>query len=180
MTDVAQPALAGSFVPASDVPPTGAEQLAALQDALDPTQSPVDLIVAAAPPPPVGRSYAFDFQAGRFVRAANGHAPAGTVGEATLRTWVEKCLGTSRGALPTQPPGYGLLNVHDLVGGPVGAPPTDLEQRIHDALTFHPRIASIADFGFAFDEDEEYLSVGFTIITDRDERVPVVALGVTL
>ncbi len=183
MADVPQAADTSipSFLPAADEPPSGQEQLDALQQALDPAQSPVDLIVQQAAPPPIGRSYDFDFPSRSFVRSANGHAPAHTVGEATLRKWIEKCLSTERGARPIHPPGYGLERMTDMYGGPVNqSPPVDLEQRIQDALTFHPRIAAVTDFGATFDPDDEYVAVTFTVITDRDERVPVQPIAVTL
>jgi hypothetical protein len=181
MADVAQPAnTVPSFLPANDQPATGQEQLDALQTALDPTQSPVDLVVAVEPPPPVGRSYAFDFDSGSFLRSGNAHAPIATTGLETLKAWIQKCLTTERGAFPIHPPEYGLQSAPDLFGGPVGAPPIDLEARIRDALTFHPRIANIADYGATWDPDDEYLSVSFTVVTDRDERVQVPNVAVTL
>lgn len=182
MADIAQPATnpVATFLPASDEPPSGKEQLDALQQALDPSSSPVDLVVAQEPPPPVGRSYAFDFTTRSFVRSQRGHAPATTVGLATLQAWCEKCLTTERGAFPIHPPGYGLTNAADMFGEPVGAPPLDLEARIKDALTFHPRIANVEDFGADWEQDEEYVSVSFTIITDRDERLTVDTVAVTL
>lgn len=169
-----------TFLPATDQVPSGQEQLDALQQALDPTQNPVDLIVTQAPPPPVGRSYSFDFVARRFVLGP-GHSPISTIGTETLQQWVEKCLSTERGAYSIYPPGYGLANISDLFGGPVtSSPPIDLEQRISDALTFHPRIASVTDFGATVDPDDEYVSVAFTVVTDRDETVPIPPVQVSL
>jgi len=159
-----------AFLPTADEPLTGKEQLDALQQALDP-EGQVDLVVSNDPPPPVGRSWAFDFETNRFVRSANGKGPAGTTGEATLRKWVEKCLSTARGAHPIHPPGYGLLNKDDVIGGPVAAVPVDLETRIRDALTFHPRIVNVTDFGVDYELDDDYVSVRFTVVTDRDETL---------
>lgn len=169
-----------SFLPTDDEPQSGQQQLDALQQALDPVASPVDLIVTAAPPPPVGRSYDYSFLSRRFVRAPGGKAPLGTIGESTLKLWVEKCLSTERGAHPIHPPGYGLASLSDLYGGPVTAPPADLEQRISDALTFHPRIASVTDFGVTDDPDDEYVSVTFSVVTDRDETIPIPPIQVSL
>lgn len=165
-TDIVQ------FVPTDDEPLFAEDALAALQDQLDPSQAP-DLIVSKATPVPLGRSPAFDFSTKRFDRRPGSKGPAWTTGDGTLKGWIEKCLMTARGAHPIHPPGYGLVRPQDIIGGPVTEPPADLAQRITDALTFHPRIASVRDFAFAFDPDDEYLAVGFTVITDRDEQLPV-------
>lgn len=164
-----------SFLPAGEGP-TAEETLQQLEDALDPSNR-VDLLVERDPPLPVGRSWQFDFLAGRFLPETTSHGVKETHGEATLRSWVEKCLATARGAHPIhkkpgEVPRYGMTRLDDLVGGPVVYPPADLEDRIRDALTFHPRIVDIADFGVAFDPDDDYVAVVFTVLTDTSDQVP--------
>jgi len=158
-----------SFLPVDGL--TSEEVLQTLEDALDPS-SRIDLLVAADPPIPVGRSWAYDFAQGRFLPAVSGQGLLETHGAGTLRSWVEKCLSTARGAHPIHPAGYGLVRREDLIGGPVAHPPADLEDRIRDALTFHPRIADITDFGVAYDLNDDFVAVVFTVLTDRSEQIP--------
>jgi Protein of unknown function (DUF2634) len=161
-----------TFLPQTTTGLSSDEALAQLEEALDPTSGRVDLIVRRDPPVPLGRGWAFDFSRGRFLPAPGGHGARETHGAATLRGWIEKCLSTDRGAHPIHPPGYGLTRRADLIGGPVAHPPADLEDRIRDALTFHPRIVDIVDFGVGWDDNDDYLAVSFTAVTDQHDRLP--------
>jgi hypothetical protein len=93
--------------------------------------------------------------------------------------WVEKCLNTARGAHPACPPWFGLAPGDDVIGHPVGYPPPDLTERIHDALTQHPRITDVVDVTYEFQDDEDWLACSLVLVTDEDDRVPVAGLVVT-
>lgn len=87
---------------------------------------------------------------------------------------LHNCLRTDRGAHPVHPAGYGFVRPHPgLIGGAVGQIPADLEVRIREALTFHPRISDVSDFAYAFTDDEDFLSVGFTVALDDDTLIPI-------
>lgn len=161
-----------TFQPASPDPVEPLDALADLESSFDNQGQPADLLVIEEPTPPIGRSWAFDFSRGRFVRRGGGALE--THGDATLIVWMEKCLRTARGAHPIHPPGYGLVRPADLIGQTItGAPVAELEARIREALTFNPRIADIIDFDFTLDEDNEAISIEFTVVREDDSRLPV-------
>jgi hypothetical protein len=144
----------------------------ALSSPLQPGQ--VDIDIAFDPPQPVGRSWAFDWQARRFVTGTRSRGPTATRGLATIEGWIAKCLSTSRGAHVIHPPQYGLSRgTTDMISRHVGFVPADLEERVHDALVFHPRIADVRDFSYDFDPDEEWTAVYFTVVLDDDSTVTV-------
>jgi phage baseplate assembly protein W len=166
------------FLPSDDEPRSVDEVLTDLDAALarDP-DSPAfdegdaaDLVLAAEEPPPLGKSWAFDFEAGRFVGAPG--APLATHGLATLRTWIEKCLRTPQGAFPVHPPDYGVEGLLDIIGEPLAdGVGVGLETKIHEALTFHPRIADVGEFTYTLDVDGEALMVSFTVWTGAGTAV---------
>lgn len=168
---------ADPFQPTSPTPVVGDDALADLEADFQETSSPSEIIIVEEEPPPVGRSWAFDFPRAVF-KTANSKSPLKTHGDATLIQWAEKCLRTARGAHPIHPPGYGLASPADLIGQTVdGAPVAELEARIREALTFHPRIADIRDFDYDFDSSDEWIAVSFTMVLDNDASV---AFGATL
>lgn len=159
-----------------DSVPSPDEALADLADEIDAEAAgPDDLIVALDEPPPLGRSVMFDFAAGRMVTGA-GRSPLATRGQTTLLVWIEKCLRTENGASPIHPPEYGLVGTTQGIGQPYDSPElADLEDRIREALTFHPLISDITDFAKDYDPDDEFLAVRFTVVIDDDTRLPVEA-----
>lgn len=159
-----QPENAPAFAPSTDVPLTGDDAFNTLQRTLEATPNAVDLIVAAEPPKPIGRSWAFDWVQRRFVKPTGALGPKPTLGRETLTQWIEKALRTARGAHPVHPVDYGFEPPHGgLIGRQVGTVPPDLEQRVREALTFHPAIADVTDFLFDWDDDDEYLRVDCVI-----------------
>lgn len=131
-----------------------------------------DLVVSIEPPPePIGRSWAFDFSAKRFVLA--GHAPLETRRTQTLRYWIEKCLRTPQGGVPIEPADYGFDSPTDIFGDQFdSADIGTLEDRVREALLFHPSITGIEEFTAAQSiEDEEVLEVAFTVVLDDDTQL---------
>lgn len=169
-----------AFVPQAGEPLSATEALQALELSLEAQPSAVDLVVSVDPPPPIGRSWAFDFRSRSFVTAGS-RSPLQTRDLQTLGGWIEKCLNTARGAHPVHPDGYGLPAGLPMIGGPQGALPADLEDRITDALTFHPRITGVRHFAYDYDPDEEWLAVSFTVLVDGGlDELPVSSLELTL
>lgn len=155
-----------TFVPQTDEPADPLDAIRSIESALEARPSSVDLVVAADEPPPLGRAWAFGWQDKRFLTAGSW-SPLQTRGYDTLGGWIEKCLRTARGAHPVHPPGYGMPGGGpDLIGGPVGVVPADLEERIRDALTYHPRITDITNFDYDFDPNDDHLAVSFIVELD--------------
>lgn len=151
---------------------SASDALADLEADFQGISDPADLVVIEEPPPPIGKSYAFDFASGAWI--SGGRGPLQTRELTTLLYWIEKCLRTARGAHPIHPPDYGLRDPTGLMGKLIeGAPFGEMEGRIREALTFHPRITDIEDFSFDFDPDDEWVSVNFTVLLDDDTSLPV-------
>jgi hypothetical protein len=160
------------FQPQPPAPVDPLDALADLESSFDAQAQPSDLLVIEEAPPPIGRSWAFDFSRGVVLQIGGGALE--THGDATLIVWMEKCLRTARGAHPIHPPGYGLLRPSELIGQTLaGAPVAELEERITSALTFHPRISDLEDFDFELDEVNETVSIFFTVVRDDSSRLPV-------
>lgn len=157
------------FLPIEDEPLDAEAAANELERQLeDDSFSDTDLVVEEERAP-IGRSWAFDFGRNSFVVGHKAKSPLETHGIETLRGWVLKCLFTARGAHAIHPDGYGLVQPFDLIGEPVlTAPAADMEERIRDALTFHPRITDVTDFIVDVDPDEEYVEVSFTVELDDE------------
>lgn len=155
-----------TFLPADDFP----DDLdpSATLDVLDerlvnPGAQPPDLTIDDSPPPPLGRSWAFDFTTNTLVSASSGIAQ--TTGLGTLRTWCEKALRTDLGAYPIHSDDYGMLRPFDIIGMQLSdISEDDLQDRVTDALTVHPLIDSITDFDMTYDPMDDFLSVTFTVV----------------
>src|SRR4051794_26346143 len=165
--------MSDQFVPSSPEPVDPDDALASLEADFEERVDPPEILVVEEEPPPIGRSWAFDFVSGRFRSGPGGRSPLATNGTATLVVWAEKCLRTVAGSHPIHPPGYGVRDRTSLLGRAIsGAPVAELEQRIREALTFHPRIADIEDFVFDYDSADEWVNVTFSLVLDDDTVVP--------
>lgn len=159
-----------TIFPSDEEEPTTEELLLAAEQAVlasaSESDNTDDLVVTEPEPIPLGRSPVMDFQAGAFLSGSAGLLT--TRGLGTLEQWIEKCLRTDRGAHPVHPDGYGMVRPTDLIGRPVDeVPVAELENRIRDALTFHPRISEVSDFVTDYNPDDERFDVGFTVHTDQ-------------
>ena len=160
------------LLPIDDVPLEPEEELARLDDELEAFPDSDDIVVTEEEALPIGRSWAFDFQARRFVRGVRAQGPLETRGQTTLRYWIEKCLRTARGAHPIHPEDYGMNDPTGVYGLPLAeAQGADLEGDIRDALTFHPKIVDVTDFYSAYNPDEDYLAVSFTVVLDDESAL---------
>lgn len=150
-----------------DDAPTPEEEARALEDALEDNRHlppPVEPVLEA---PPVGRSWAFDFVAERFVVERVGRGPVQTNGIATLLTWCEKALRTARGAHSIYPSDYGMPGANRWIGKALtGADYAQMSEAVQEALTFHPRILDVVDFEFT--QEDEALYVTCRVLLDDD------------
>jgi Protein of unknown function (DUF2634) len=146
---------------------------------LDPFR--VDLIDEETELYPYGKSYQFDFAAGRFTVIPN-KGPLQTNHLMTLKAWIEKCLLTARAAYPIYSDDYGVDNPSE----GIGLQYTDeligqMETNIEEALTQHPRILSVQSFASDYDPAEEELFVSFTCVVDgEDNDIAITGLAIPL
>lgn len=135
-----------------------------------------DLTISrATQPEPVGKSWMFDWGKQQFY-LAGGRSPVAVRGQLSLMSWIEKCLHTDLDATPVSPPGYGLEGGVDAFGiGTIEGIAVDLAQRVHDALTFHPRIVDVTGFRTARSVDGAEVEIAMTIVLDDGDEVPFAA-----
>jgi hypothetical protein len=156
-----------------DEAPDPDEELLALEDALEDNRYLPPPIEPEDDPPPIGRSWRFDFQEGRFVTGPTSRGPAQTFEDETLYVWCEKALHTASEAHAIYASDYGMREANRWVGRSLtSADFAQISEDIHAALTFHPRISDVIDFEFIQDDpDEDFLEVNFTVVRDDDSTV---------
>lgn len=125
------------------------------------------------PPIPFGRSWAFDYDNGRFFRSAG--APAETRGVSTLVEWINATMRTAAGVHPIFPPEIGIERPEDFLGA---ADPTealsDFEDRLRTALLAHDRIQDVREFEADVDLSTGIITVtNLLIVTDQEDVVPI-------
>jgi hypothetical protein len=126
------------------------------------------------PPIPYGRTPAFDFASGRFIRVGDGATPW-VSGRDALRQWFGAMLATGRGACPIFSDEFGIENPDDYIGGVDPDPElATLEDRLREGVQGHDRIEDIDDFEVSYDPSEGVITLlDLTIITDEQEAVVV-------
>lgn len=123
------------------------------------------VVVDSAPPPPLGRSWAFDHGTELFIRSRG--VVLETRGIETLLGWVDKCLHTARGALEIHPPEFGLVEPDRIFGRPIAElSAQELEEKFRDALTFHPRIADVTNLQLHTDDETGRAFATYIIVQD--------------
>lgn len=159
------------LLPVQEEPLTPDDAFTRFEEGLDQQLDSADLVVVEEDPPPLGRSWAYDFDRKRFVGAPTAHGPLVLHGVSTLQQWIEKCLRTARGAHAIYSDNFGIDLPADLFSGPVSHFPDRLFQdRVTDALTKHPRIVSVDNFAFNIDPNQEYVAASFTVHTGQGEN----------
>jgi hypothetical protein len=139
----------------------------------------LELLQPDVEPPPLGRSWAFDFAQGKFV-TERGRGPIETYGVHTLHTWIEKCLRTDAGAHPIYGDDYGIVDPYEILGNPIGqVDEVEMEGKVREALLFHPRIADIDDFEVEIDQDAGAALVSFTVILDDQDELRIEGYAVS-
>lgn len=146
---------------------------AALADPGAPTAAPTEA------PEPLGISWLFDFDAGRFVR--QGTAPARVTGNDTLKMWCLTALNSARFAHAVFSDEFGMENpVIDLGAAVAAEVAVDFAARIRDALLVHDRISDVADITTNFDPTMGVVFTSFTVVTDEEETVPIDDMQITI
>lgn len=167
-----------ALFPSDDTPVDPQDEFDALERSIDDFPADSDLVVTSQERPPLGKSWKFAFAPTVGFVTNRGQGPLATFGIDTLKGWIDKCLHTARGAHPIHPPNYGVVDPFSLIGKHFDShEQASYEDRVIEALLFHPRIAAVRDFGTSFDPDDEVLSIEMTVVLDDDTAVPV---GVTL
>lgn len=157
------------FAPES-LPDNIDEQLEEAEDAVGADEL---VVTTEAPPDPVGRSWAFNFETQRFVLA--GHQPIETRRTQTIRYWIQKCLTQPQGGNLIHPAGYGFDKPTEIFGQQFdAADQSTLQERVEDALLPHPSITAVEAFEAGQDpEDEEALLMRFHVALDDETTVRI-------
>jgi hypothetical protein len=166
----------GSVLPEAETPLDAAAQLDAIEAALLAPDVFGDLGGLAEPtlevtePQPVGRAWAWDFDANRFVTGAGG-TPLVIRGQAALQQRLTKLLLTARGAHPIYTEGFGVDEPFYPIGrSMVEALGSDFASRIEEALLYDPKVLAVENMEFEADADDDQAIVGsFTVRTDDDQ-----------
>jgi hypothetical protein len=136
-----------------------------VEDAVDAVDAGVTLTVTV---PPLGRSWGRDFVGNQF--KPFGAGPIQTSGLDTLRMWIEKCLRTARGAHAVYSDKFGVEGPVDEIGMQLTElTSTELEEKVTEALTQHPRISDIDNFESFANPDDDYLLVNFDVVVLGEE-----------
>lgn len=158
------------LLPVDDEGTTPEEDLAAaersaLEDALEGLDDPADEV----PPEPFGRSWAFDFERGRFRR--QGEAPGEVRGLVALEQWCQVAIRTARYAHAVFTDAFGMERPASAIGQvDVRDEVADYGDRLRAALLVHDRITDVVDYRASYDPEEGLLLVeSFTVVTDGGE-----------
>jgi hypothetical protein len=154
------------------IPPAGpafdVEEELELEDALTGARP---VVLAQAPPAPLGRTPAYDFVNGRFLpRGAGG--PVMLRGLDALGQWVVKCLHTDRGGALAVHPDFGLEGASDLLdGGPFDeSASAELYDRVQQALLVHPRITSVEEWQVDYEAGDDFIRISFRVVPEGDDE----------
>lgn len=166
----------GPLLPIDGEPLTPEEQIDLLDERLDQADT---VVVAEDAPPPIGKSWAFDFTSG-FVPAPAG-GPLEEQGLAAIRTLVEKAIRTARGAHPIYSDDYGIDFPYEVIGKQANAPEIVLlRQAIEEAaLSAHPRVNAVTNYAAVVEPEEEALFVSFDVVLDSGESVSLTSVRIT-
>lgn len=154
-----------SLLPESDEPLSPEDEFRRFEESFDTPVLPPELVIQEAPPTPVGRGWAFDFNKRRLIGGPSGHGPLTTHGEETLKMWIVKTLQTARRAHPIYSDDYGMELPGDFFGGSVDRFPTDrYHDAVREALLVNQNIADVIDLRSRYDPDETYVALSFTVV----------------
>lgn len=135
--------------------------------------------VAVEEPPliPLGRSWAFDWRAGRFKR--QGGAPAEVRGIDALKEWLEMARRTKRGAHACFSNAFGMEGPEDWMGHVnVDEATADYGADLEETWGVHDRVAAVVDYRAHFEEDEETIVIDeLRVVTDLEGARPVSMAG---
>lgn len=95
--------------------------------------------IPGAPRTPLGRSWAFDWERGRFIR--RGRSPAEVRGVEALKQWILMTVHSAQFAHAVFSDDFGVERAEEPMGEPAEA--GDLARRITRALLRHDRITAV-------------------------------------
>lgn len=123
-------------------------------------------------PMPLGVSWAFDWEQGRFHR--RGTSPARVTGDAALIEWCMMALNSARGAHPVFGASFGITEPQlgiGLAGEAAREAADDYRVAASDALLQHDRIAGV-EMTVEYDPVQGLYRVsGLVVTTDEDDAV---------
>jgi hypothetical protein len=123
-------------------------------------------------PAPFGKTWVFDFETGRFVRA--GASPVPTNGFGALQQWVLMAVHSARYAHSVFTDEFGMESPDDGIGELRSAEMvSDYEQRLREAVLVHDRVTALQNFAASYNPIEGVLYISyFEVVTDEEEVVP--------
>lgn len=122
-------------------------------------------------PQPFGRSWVFDFEAGRFVRV--GGSPAPTHGFGAVQQWVLMAAHSARYAYRVFSDSFGMEGVDQGIGElPSVEIISDYEQHLREAVLVHDRITALNRFTAHLDAAAGAVVIDyFEVVTDEEETI---------
>lgn len=113
-------------------------------------------INATRVPTKVGKSPAFDWKAGEFIKTQTGRVKV-VEGEEALKTWILKALTTPRGVFDIYSEAFGN-EAFKLIGSslPDSVLFMEIERLCKEALEYDPRIKRVGDFTFQREGDKVF------------------------
>jgi hypothetical protein len=168
-----------TLVPTDDVEVSEeAALVAAERDALDDPFARED---PSPPAIPLGKTWEFDFERGRFKR--HGGAPAVVRGEHALHQWLLAAAATAPGAHPVFSPEFGMEQWWSPVGEDTEEAADALssfEDRFAEAWTQHDRVSDVSDLEGSYDPTEGILYItDVVVVVDESERLRLGPLAIT-
>lgn len=119
-------------------------------------------------PTPLGRTWAFDWSLGQFVRS--GNAPAPTSGFGAISEYVQMVAHSARYAHRVFSDQFGMEGPEEPLGELTDAEIiSDYEQHLREGVLVHERITALDKFSASFDGAAGVLVIAyFEIVTDED------------
>jgi hypothetical protein len=162
------------LIPPDGDPVSPEEDLAAaVAGALDaPAEATEDAPVA------FGRTWAFDYEAGRFVR--EGGRPRPVAGLDAFEVWCGMAVRVARFAHPIFSAGFGMDEPENVIGEAANTLEVfgDWGDRLREALLVHDRAQGVEDYDARWDMNEGEVSATWRVVTDAgDVRFDDLILG---
>lgn len=170
MADQTDPLAGVEILPADDLAVSPeVDVVAAEASALDAAQNVVSL-----PPEPMGRTWDFDWERGRFKR--DGTAPREVRGTDAVAQWAQMVLHTAQRAHPIFSARFGVPRPDGPIGDAIGVleGASDWAAAAREALLLHDRIASVENVTIEWYPEDGLIYVrSMDAITDEAELDPV-------
>lgn len=122
---------------------------------------------------PLGRTWQFDFEEGRFIRA--GTSPAETVELGAVAQWCLMAIHSARFAHPVFSDEFGMENPDSPLGEfAVGEILADWQRHLTEALLVHDRIVAVENMDLVWDPTVGVLLIrSFDVVTDAGDALTI-------